>query len=248
MEVLVSVITPVYNSEKYIEQTIKSVLDQVYKNWELLLINDCSNDTSYEIIKKISKLDSRIRIINNEINRGVSYSRNKGIEVARGKYILFLDSDDLWHKDKLKKQIEFMEKTSAEVSYTGYYKMDNLSNIRGEIKIKKNLDYEELLKNCLIGLLTSCVESKIIKKYKFKDIKSEDYVFWLEIIKDVKIFYGIEEPLAYYRVLEKSRSSNKLNIVRHHWYIFRKIEKLKLFKAIYIYIIYIIRGLKRYSV
>jgi glycosyltransferase involved in cell wall biosynthesis len=245
---LVSVITPAYNAEKYIESTINSVIQQKYKNWEMIIIDDCSKDNTYEIIKKCAREDSRIKIEKNERNLGVSDTRNKGINLAKGKYISFLDADDLWHKDKLEKQIKFMEKNNISLCYTGYIKINADGTIRGEIKVPEKLNYKELLKNCLIGFLTATYNRDSLREFYFKKTKAEDYIFWLEIMKKLDFAYGIPEPLAYYRVLDNSRSSNKIDIVKYHWKIYREVEKLNFFVALYYYFIYIKRGLKRYKI
>lgn len=246
MEPLVSIITPMYNSEKYIGETIESVLNQTYKNWEMVIVNDCSTDRGPEIVKEYQKKDSRIKFYNNEKNKGVSETRNKGIKLAKGKYIAFLDSDDLWKKEKLEKQVNFMEDNDVILSYTAYEKMNEDGSKRGIIEVPTKLDYKELLKNCLIGLLTSMYRKEDLKEFRFINSKSEDYIFWLGILKRIKYAYGIQEPLAKYRVLNNSRSSDKIDIVKFHWHIYKNIEKLNIFSAIYYYLIYIFRGLKRY--
>lgn len=248
MESLVSIITPAYNVEKYIEQTIKSVVNQTYKNWEMIIIDDCSKDSTYEIMKNESKKDSRVKIYKNEKNLGVSFTRNKAIDIAEGKYIAFLDSDDLWDREKLEKQINFMEEKGIELSYTGYRKVNSDGSIRGEIEVPLKLDYDELLKNCLIGFLTAVYNQEKLGKQYFKNIKAEDYIYWLEMIKKVKTASGIVEILASYRVLNNSRSSNKIDIVKYHWNIYYNIEKLGVIKAVKYYFIYIYRGIKRYKI
>lgn len=246
MEPLVSIITPMYNSEKYIGETIESVLNQTYKNWEMLIINDCSTDNGADIVKKYQKLDKRIKLFSNTTNKGVSYSRNYGIEISAGKYIAFLDSDDLWSNTKLQKQVAFMEEKNIILSYTSYDKINEDGGKRGTIKVPDKLDYNELLKNCLIGLLTSMYRKDSLFKFRFINSKCEDYIFWLNILKEIDYAYGIEESLCTYRVIKGSRSSNKINIVKFHWNIYRNIEKLNVFLAAYYYIIYIFRGIKRY--
>ncbi len=248
MEPLVSIVTPAYNVEKYIEETINSVLNQTYKNWEMIVVDDCSNDNTLKLIQNFSKEDSRIKSYKNTINSGVSFTRNKAIDIAQGKYIAFLDADDLWDKEKLEKQIEFMEKNKILLSYTGYRKINSNGTLRGDINVPLKLNYDELLKNCLVGFLTGVYNQKKLGKYYFKDMKVEDYIYWLEMIKQTEFAYGIKDSLASYRVLENSRSSNKIDIVKYHWKIYYEIEKLGLLKAIKYYFIYIFRGLKRYRV
>lgn len=248
MEPLVSIITPAYNVEKYIEQTINSVLNQTYKNWEMIIIEDCSKDNTFRLIQNLSKRDTRIKIYQNKRNSGVSFTRNRAIDIAQGKYIAFLDSDDLWDKEKLEKQIQFMEKNHILLSYSSYRKINSDGSIRGNINVPLKLDYDELLKNCLIGFLTGVYNQEELGKHYFKNIKAEDYIYWLEMIKSIDFAYGIKESLASYRVLENSRSSNKIDIVKHHWKIYYEIEKLGLIKSIKYYLIYIFRGLKRYRI
>ena len=245
-EPLISIITPLYNSEKYIGETIESVLNQTYKNWEMLIVDDCSKDDGVKVANEYVMRDKRIKLFENEKNEGVSLTRNKAIELANGKYIAFLDSDDLWKKEKLEKQISFMEENNIEVSYTGYEKMNEDGSLRGEIKVPEKLDYKELLKNCLINCVSGIYKKEKFKIFRFKKTKAEDYIFWLEILKQIGYAYGIQESLAYYRVSNNSRSSNKLDIVRFHWKIYRKYEELSFFRALYYYFIYIKRGIIRF--
>ena len=246
MEPLVSIITPLYNSEKYIAETIESVLAQTYSNWEMIIVDDCSKDNSTKIVEEYQKKDRRIKLYRNEINKGVSYTRNRAIDLSQGKYIAFLDSDDLWKKEKLEKQIKFMEEKNVVLSYTAYEKINEDGSKRGEVRVPDKLDYEELLKNCLIGFLTAIYRKEELKDFKFINSKAEDYIFWLSILKRINYAYGLNEILASYRVLNNSRSSNKIDIVKFHWKIYRKIEKLSLQRSIYYYLIYLKRGLKRY--
>lgn len=246
MEPLVSIITPLYNSEKYIAETIESVLAQTYSNWEMIIVDDCSKDNSTKIVEEYQKKDRRIKLYRNEINKGVSYTRNRAIDLSQGKYIAFLDSDDLWKKEKLEKQIKFMEEKNVVLSYTAYEKINEDGSKRGEVRVPDKLDYEELLKNCLIGFLTAIYRKEELKDFKFINSKAEDYIFWLSILKKIEYAYGINEILASYRVLNNSRSSNKIDIVKFHWKIYRKIEKLSLLRSIYYYLIYIKRGIARY--
>lgn len=246
MEPLVSIITPLYNNEKYIAETIESVLAQTYTNWEMIIVDDCSKDNGVRIVEEYQRKDKRIKLYKNEINKGVSYTRNKAIDLADGKYIAFLDSDDLWKKEKLEKQIKFMEDNNVVLSYTAYEKMNEDGSKRGKISVPDKLDYKELLKNCLIGFLTAMYKKEELKDFKFINSKAEDYIFWLSILKKIDYAYGIDEVLAAYRVVNNSRSSNKLDIVKFHWKIYRDIEKLNIFRACYYYLVYIKRGIKRF--
>lgn len=248
MEELVSIITPLYNAEKYIEATINSIQNQTYKNLEMIIVDDCSKDGSYNLVLKLSKQDKRIKLIKNKENSGVTKTRNKGIKLAKGKYIAFLDADDLWKKEKLEKQVSFMKKNKILISYTGYEKINEDGTIRGIIEVPKRVIYSESLKGNIMGCLTVIYnQSKLGKKY-FKELKmSEDHVLWLEILKDTDS-YGIQESLAQYRVLENSRSSSKINAIKFQWKINREIEKLCILKSVYYFINYLWFGYRRYKV
>lgn len=245
-EPLVSIIAPLYNSEKFIAETIESVLAQTYKNWEMLIVNDCSKDNGAKIAEEYSKKDKRIKLFNNEKNEGVSFTRNRAIDLSNGKYIAFLDSDDLWHKEKLEKQIGMMEEKNISLSYTAYTKINEDKSLRGKIKVPEKVNYKGLLKGNIMGCLTVIVRKDILKDSYFRQTKQEDYILWLELLKKVNFSYGLQESLAFYRVLDNSRSSNKVDLVKFNWKIYRKIEKLNLIESVYYYVIYLIRGIKRY--
>lgn len=242
----VSIITPVYNCEKFIGKTIESVLAQDYDNWEMLIVNDNSRDNSLGIIQEYVEKDSRIKVVSLEKNVGVVAGRNLLTEMATGKYICFLDGDDYWHKNKLSKQIDFMEKNNASISCTQYVRVREDDSEINEIKIKKNISYADMLMNNYVGCLTLMYDSeKLGKKYFKERKKNEDYVLWLEIIKESKNICGLKENLAYYRVLNNSRSSNKIKTALDRWNIYRQVEKLSLMKAIYYFIFYVIYALKK---
>lgn len=245
-EPLVSIITPLYNSEKFIAETIESVLAQTYKNWEMLIVNDYSKDNGAKIVEEYVKKDKRIKLFNNEKNMGVSFTRNRAIDLSQGKYVAFLDSDDVWHKEKLEKQIKFMEDNNLSLTYTSYTKMNEDGSLRGTINVPEKLNYKELLKNCLINCISGVYLKEKFKNIYFRKTKVEDYIFWLEMFKKIDFAYGIQESLAYYRVSNNSRSSNKIDIVKFHWKIYREIEKLSLMESIYYFVIYVKRGLFRF--
>lgn len=238
----VSIITPVYNSEKYLKDTIESVLNQTYTNFELILINDKSKDASIDICK--SYKDDRIKIIDLPENVGVCMARNIGIKSASGRYIAFLDSDDVWDSKKLEKQISFMKKINAGISCTEYERVDEKLNKIGYIKVKEKISYSDMLKNNYVGCLTVIFDTNILGKMYFKQIdKNEDYLLWLEIIKKTKYIYGLCENLGKYRVLNSSRSSNKLKVVMARWEIYRKYEHLNIFSSFYYIVNYGIMAL-----
>lgn len=239
----VSIIVPMYNAEKFIGKTIESVLSQTYENWEMLIMNDVSTDNSLAVVSEFVKKDKRIKIVNTEKNVGVVKGRNFLIELASGKYIAFLDSDDYWHSEKLEKQIKFMKGKNASISCTEYTRVRENGEKINEVIIKPEISYTDMLKNNYLGCLTVMYDVEKIGKRYFKELdKNEDYVLWLEIVKDVKTIYGLKENLAYYRVLDNSRSSNKVKTAKVRWEIYRKIEKLPLLKSIYYFMHYAVRA------
>ena len=239
----VSIIVPMYNAEKFIGKTIESVLAQTYQNWEMLIMNDVSTDNSLAIVSVYAKKDERIKIVNTEKNVGVVKGRNFLIDLASGKYIAFLDADDYWHNEKLEKQIKFMKEKNASISCTEYTRVKENEEKINDVIIKEEISYNDMLKNNYLGCLTVMYDTEKIGKRYFKELeKNEDYVLWLEIVKDVNTIYGLKENLAYYRVLDNSRSSNKVKTAKVRWEIYRKIEKLSLLKSIYYFLHYAIRA------
>ena len=239
----VSIIVPMYNAEKFIGKTIESVLAQTYQNWEMLIMNDVSTDNSLAVVSGYAKKDKRIKIINTEKNVGVVKGRNFLIDLASGKYIAFLDADDYWHNEKLEKQIKFMKEKNASISCTEYTRVKENEEKINDVIIKEEISYNDMLKNNYLGCLTVIYDAEKIGKRYFKELeKNEDYVLWLEIVKDVDIIYGLKENLAYYRVLDNSRSSNKVKTAKVRWEIYRKIEKLSLLKSLYYFLHYAIRA------
>ena len=239
----VSIIVPMYNAEKFIGKTIESVLAQTYQNWEMLIMNDVSTDNSLAIVSVYAKKDERIKIVNTEKNVGVVKGRNFLIDLASGKYIAFLDADDYWHNEKLEKQIKFMKEKNASISCTEYTRVKENEEKINDVIIKEEISYNDMLKNNYLGCLTVMYDAEKIGKRYFKELeKNEDYVLWLEIVKNVNTIYGLKENLAYYRVLDNSRSSNKVKTAKVRWEIYRKIEKLSLLKSLYYFLHYAIRA------
>ena len=247
-EDLVSIIVPVYNVEAFIEETIKSVLNQTYKKWELILVNDKSNDKSADIISE-NYLQDNIRLINLEKNSGAAIARNVGIEEAKGKYIAFLDADDLWQKEKLEKQIKFAKKNNYDFTFTGYEFMNENGKKTGKIvNVPETLSYKQALKNTVIstsGVILNVEElgKDLIKMPNVR--RGQDTATWWKILKTGKIAYGLNEPLHFYRKNKKSLSSNKFIALKRTWNIYRKVEKIPPIKSIYYFIFYIINAIKK---
>ena len=243
---LVSVIIPVYNAGKFIGETIESVLNQTYENIELILVNDCSTDNSVEIIKSIK--DKRIKLINNEVNSKAAVSRNNGIKVAQGRYICYLDADDKWDKDKLKKQIEFMKEKDCAFSFTGYEFADENCNPKGKkVFVPDKITYEEALKNTTIWTSTVMFDmNKLTKEDIYMpDVKSEDTASWWKILKKIGYAYGLNEILSFYRRTEGTLSSNKFEAIKRIWNLYRNVENLNIFKSLSCFCGYAFRAVRR---
>ena len=237
MSDLVSIITPMFNSSKYIEETLKSVINQTHKNWELFIIDDGSSDNCVELVNGFKNFDGRIKLITNEINQGAAKSRNIGIRKANGRYIAFLDSDDLWVPTKLEEQISFMSKNQLALSYSSYEKIDELGNHIKNINIVKiQTTYDNLLKSNYIGCLTAMIDLKMMeqKKIYMPNIKTRhDHGLWLSIVKRGFNVSGNPKILAKYRYREGSISFSKFKSGYYQWKLYRDIEKINFLSSIY---------------
>lgn len=233
MEPLVSIITPAYNCERTIGETIESVRKQNYNNWEHIIIDDFSKDNTRLLIGNYAKEDNRIKPIYLKVNSGVANARNVGIQKAIGKYIAFLDSDDLWKEDKLHKQIKYMEENNCDFTYSNYEVIDSKGiHIKNIVQKKNFIDYNTLLSTNQIGCLTVVIKSDIMKKVLMPLMKHEDYAAWLTILKDyVKYAERVDGILASYRRMKGSVSSNKIKTIFWTWNIYKNNQKLSYFEA-----------------
>ncbi len=247
---MVSIIVPVYNSEKFIVQTIECVQKQTYNNWELLLVADGCEDKSEELIEKhcIATGDKRIRLLRQPDNLGAAQARNRGVKEAKGRFIAYLDSDDLWMPQKLERQLKFMKEKDVAFSFTGYEFADENACGTGKLVLVPNmLTYKDALKNTTIFTTTVMFDTQKIDKNKLfmPQVKSEDTALWWKILRDNYIAYGLNENLALYRRAGKTLSSNKLEAVRRIWNLYRNVEKLSLGFSIYNFCFWAIRAVKR---
>ena len=244
---LVSIITPVYNAERFIEDTINSVINQEYKNWEMILVDDCSTDNSENIIRKYIKRDTRIKYIKLEKNSGAAISRNTAIKNAKGRYIAFLDSDDIWTSNKLKVQIDFMKKNNIGFSFSSYEVMnENGQLINRTINVPEKISYKEYLKNTIIGCLTVVVDRKICGEFEMINIrKNQDMATWLSILKRGNSAYGINEKLGVYRIVGGSISNNKIKAAKSVWKTYRDIEYMNIVKSSYYFLCYAFNAAKK---
>lgn len=236
MQQLVSVIMPAYNAEKTIKESIDSVLSQTYDNWELLVINDKSKDNTLSMIKEYVKEDNRIKLIDLEVNQGVAGARNNGLSKAKGRFLAFLDSDDIWSPDKLEKQVRFMCDKKSHMSCTSYEVIDADSNRLNKLmNPQSKISYKTLLKGSRVGCLTVMVDLDEVDKkdLEMKKMGHEDYVTWLNIAKKYGDIDGLPINLAKYRVFEGSLSGNKKKAIMWQYKIYRDNENLSLPYSIY---------------
>jgi teichuronic acid biosynthesis glycosyltransferase TuaG len=237
---LVSVITPSYNSSRFIKETIKSVQAQTYDNWEMIIVDDKSTDNTITIIEEIKQEDNRIKLIQLSTNSGAAIARNTAIKKAKGRFIAFLDSDDLWLPTKLEQQTKFMLSNDYAFTFTNYRIMkENGKKTEIVAKVTKDIDYNGLLKNTIIGCLTVMLDTTKIDNIEMVNIRTrQDFVLWLSILKRGFKAYGLNEELALYRKVEGSISSNKLKAAKRTWKVYREIEKINLFKSTWYFINY----------
>lgn len=242
---LVSIITPSYNSLKFIAQTIESVISQTYQNLEMIVIDDNSPDKANEIIEEYCKKDSRIKLIKLEKNIGPANARNEGIKQARGKYIAFLDSDDIWLPTKLEKQIKFMQDNNLAITCSSYHTIDEVGRKIDTRVVKESFSYIDMLKSNQIGNLTGIYDCEKLGKIYMDNVGHEDYTLWLKVMKKVEKTKAMIEPLAEYRILSNSVSANKLKVLKWQWNIYRNIVRLDVFRSIYYFIWYVYYALKK---
>lgn len=231
-----------FNSEAFISETINSVLNQSYHNWELLLIDDCSTDKTLGLVNQYITQYANIKLFKNDINLGVAVSRNIGIEAAKGVYIAFLDADDLWKSKKLENQLAFMHAEKCDVSYSSYEQIDEAGNLLNKlIKALPELTYQKHLKSNYIGNLTGIYNAKVLGKIEAPNLrKRQDWALWLTAIKKSgKPARGIQESLAYYRVRKNSMSSNKINLLKYNYLVYRKGLGFSVVKSIYYMLIFL---------
>lgn len=234
---LVSIIVPVYNAGKYIEETIHMVEKQTYQQWELILVDDFSTDNSRQIIKKYmetGKCREKVRLIEKEVNEGAAVARNTGMDAAGGRYIAFLDADDIWMADKLQKELAFMEENQAAFACTSYEFGDERARGTGKIvHVPATLTYQKALSRTVIFTTTVLLDTAKTGRelIHMPLVKSEDTALWWKLLRNGFTAYGLDEVLAIYRRPAKSLSSNKWEAVKRIWYLYRKEEKLSVFQS-----------------
>ena len=229
---LISIIIPYYKKKKYIEQTLRSILSQKYKNFEILIVYDDIDKEDLYSIKSLKKKDNRIKLFINSKNIGAGMSRNKAIKLSKGSYIAFIDADDLWHPNKLKTQVNYMIKKKILISHTSYNIIDRNNKKIGFRKAKK-IEHTDLLKSCDIGLSTVMIKKELLKKNFFAKLKTkEDYVLWLSLSKKKYKFYPIRKSLTSWRSLDNSLSSSLFQKLFDGYFVYRKFLKQSYFRSL----------------
>lgn len=236
---LVSIVIPLYNKQDYIKETVKNIIMQTYKNWELIIVDDCSTDNSYNIVKDYA--NKNITVIKNSKHMGAARTRNVGLAKVRGRFICYQDADDLWDEHKIEKQLKFMEEKNCAFSYTGFkYMKENGTLCSRCVHVQEKLDYKEALKNTKILANAVMFDLEKIDKslIEMPDIAAEDIATWWKILKNGYSAYGLDEPLVYYRRTKSSASANKIKSAINRWNLYRKYEGYSMFKSLYYFIHY----------
>lgn len=243
----VSIVMPVFNSDKYLSEAIESILQQTFSDWELIIVDDHSTDSSVSIIKKYAQIDSRITPVYLSNNMGAAAARNTGIAYRRGRYLAFLDSDDIWLKHKLEIQLTFMEKNNYAFSYTSYDLISQSGKqMNIEVSVPLRLSYNDALTKTAISTITVCLDMKQITNISMPPLKgAEDTGTWLSLLKNIDYAYGIDIILASYRQVPTSLSHSPYERITRNWKLYRQIEGFSIVKSFFLYIRYVIYVLNK---
>ncbi|WP_419869713.1 glycosyltransferase family 2 protein [Chryseobacterium sp. CT-SW4] len=247
MKDLVSIITPCYNSSDFIEETIQSVLNQTYDNWEWLITDDLSTDNTVEILRKYN--DPRIKLEVLEKNGGAGNARNQSLKRAQGRYIAFLDSDDYWYPNYLETMIGYMEDHKAELVYCNYSRCDeNLNPVLKDFQADKIVTFSNLLKTCRLAPVATVYDSQRVGKFLFpENSKREDHVMWLNLLKQVPEGYPVKQTLAKYRMRENSVSRKKKHIIKDQYLVYKDFMGFSTLKSLYYTANWALNGFLKYS-
>jgi len=245
---LVSIITPSFNSEKFITETITSVQNQTHKNWEMIIVDDCSKDNTVEIIEEIIKSDRRIKLIKLEQNSGPAIARNKGIQAVSGKFMTFLDADDIWFPDFIENSIKTILTQKIHFVFSSYRRSDEALNfIYSDFIVPEKVTYHDILKTNSISCLTAFIDIEVLGKKMMPEVfKRQDMGLWLKYLKEIPFAYGIKEPKAIYRIRKNSLSRKKSDLLKYQWQFYRNVESLNFFQSCYYMVHWMYRGFLKY--
>lgn len=245
---LVSVVMPAYNAAQYVEETIRSVVAQTVTDWELIVVDDSSADDTCDLVERLAEEDSRIRLVKNAENSGVAMTRNRAMNMARGQYVAFLDSDDIWYPEKLEKQIALMKATCADIVYCSYaiINEDNEKQC-SDFLVPEKTDLNAMLIKSVLSCSTVLLTREVVNQYRFSgDYYHEDYILWLRMLKDGKKAHGCTQVLAAYRIRRDSRASNKIRSAQRRWTIYRTYLRMSWIESAYYLTRYALSGVKKY--
>jgi glycosyltransferase involved in cell wall biosynthesis len=244
----VSVITPVYNLQEYIGACIESVLDQTYSNFELIIVDDASTDNSVKIIEEYSEKDARITFIRMSSNSGPAVTRNTGIKASTGRFLTFLDGDDIWLPHMIEKSMNTMREKKCGFVFASYKRLDeNLKPLLSDYIVPSKVTYKDILKSNSISCLTAFIDvQKLGKKCMPLIRKRQDMGLWLAYLKEIDYAVGIKEPLAIYRIRKGSLSRNKFSLIKFQWEFYTKHENLNFFRSSYYMAHWMVRGILKY--
>lgn len=236
MEKLVSIIIPTYNSADFIADTLASVQQQTYPNWEVILVDDGSTDTTVTIAQNIAQTDHRIRVFKNPTNSGTGVTRNNALHHCQGNYIAFLDADDLWKSNKLERQLQFMQEQQQPFTFSFYECIDEAGNpLNRLVEAPKNLSYRQLFFCNYVGNLTGIYDADFFEKIAISSIrKRQDWMLWLTILKKLKSAKPIPESLAYYRIRNNSLSASKVALLQHNFAVYRQFHRYNFVVSLFI--------------
>lgn len=245
---LITVVMPNYNGHRFVEQSIDSVLAQTYKNFELIVIDDCSKDDSLQIIRAKSESDSRIKIIELRENSGVANARNVGVKEARGEYIALIDNDDLWAIDKLERQLALAKNVGADIVYCSYdFITEDGKSVKKPFIVPEQTTFDKMLSANHVGCSTAFVKTELMRAHPFRpDFYHEDYVLWMELLRICPVAYGDPAVLMHYRIVTGSRSSKKGNAAKERWKIYRNALKLNMAISTWAFARYALNGVRKY--
>lgn len=248
-DVYVSVVMPAYNAERTIAESIESVLNQTYLNYELIIVDDASTDSTLHIAVDYGKTNSKIRVLRNIKNFGVAIARNYGIEEAKGEYIALLDADDVWETDKLERQIDLAIKEQADIVYCSYDLIDECGNsIKKPFIVPCCTDFDAMLKKSVIGCSTALIDAQLLKRNLFEpSIFHEDYALWMKLLTMSVKAVGDPKVLMHYRQVSGSRNEKKFRSAVERWRIYREYLHLSRRKSMISFFLYTVNGLKKYK-
>ena len=245
---LVSIITPTFQSADFIAETIASVQNQTYSNWEMIIVDDGSTDATEKIIKNILLNDNRIQFFKLDQNSGPAVARNKGIEQAKGEFMTFLDADDIWFPNFIEKSIKTIEETKIPFVFSSYKRAnENLEFVYSDFIVPSKVTYTDILKSNSISCLTAFLDIKTLEK-KFMPLirKRQDMGLWLQYLKAIPFAYGIQETQAIYRIRANSLSRKKSDLIKYQWQFYREVEQLTVLQSAYYMLHWMYRGFMKY--